>query len=304
MPRCVVDLELVARVALRRGPWWCWCPTRVYSRESECRRSCQASSTREPRWHLLSPAAISVDGCGSGGEFAQDCVDGNGGGAFRASAASWRFVRRRAVRRGRRKARRPRRCRETRSPGGEIAARPVGLRSQRSLEPRGVAVRLVLGAERLREDTLLASGTDNLNRDQNGPYGQRLPALQRQQDEQKSHGAEDIDGVAKPRVEARRHELTCLRPDRKRHAQLSACDEPENGASHREAERHEPEWVMHVGRDPQRQENQIEQEHDGIDRSEAWDHVGRRSTRTRNQYRREEITARMRKVRTGLLIHP
>jgi hypothetical protein len=116
MPRCVVDLELVAFVALRRGSLWCWCPTRVDSRESECRRSCQASSTREPRRHLLSPAAISVDGCGSGGEFAQDCVDGNGGGAFRASAASWRFVRRRAVRRGRRKARRPRRCRETRSP--------------------------------------------------------------------------------------------------------------------------------------------------------------------------------------------
>ena len=131
MPRCVVDLELVAFVALRRGSLWCWCPTRVYSRESECRRSCQASSTREPRRHLLSPAAISVDGCGSGGEFAQDCVDGNGGGAFRASAASWRFVRRRAVRRGRRKARRPRRCRETRSPCGEMAARPVGLRSRR-----------------------------------------------------------------------------------------------------------------------------------------------------------------------------
>jgi len=115
MPRCVVDPELVARVALRRGSLWCWCPTRVYSRESECRRSCQASSTREPRRHLLSPAAISVDACGSGGEFAQDCVDGNGGGAFRASAASWRFVRRRSIRGGRRKARRPRRCRETRS---------------------------------------------------------------------------------------------------------------------------------------------------------------------------------------------
>jgi len=140
MPRCVVDLELVARVALRRGSLWCWCPTRVYSRESECRRSCQASSTREPRWHLLSPAAISVDGCGSGGEFAQDCVDGNGGGAFRASAASWRFVRRRAVRRGRRKARRPRRCRETRSPAelrrpsGVVEFAPSACRFRRNVQ--------------------------------------------------------------------------------------------------------------------------------------------------------------------------
>ena len=102
-----------------------------------------------------------------------------------------------------------------------------------------------------------------------------LPALQRQQDEQKSHGAEDVDGVAELRVEARRHELTCLRPDRERHPQLPACDKPENGKYHREAERHEPERVTHDVYEAERQEDQIEQEHDGIDRSKARDHVGR-----------------------------
>ena len=80
VPRCVVDLELVAPMALRRGSSWCWCPTRVYSRESECRRSCQAFEHQGVAFGISVARAISVDGCGSGGEFAQDCVDGDGAG--------------------------------------------------------------------------------------------------------------------------------------------------------------------------------------------------------------------------------
>ena len=59
----------------------------------------------------------------------------------------------------------------------------------------------------------------------------------------------------------------CLRPDRERHPQLPACDEPENGAYHREAECREPDGVTHVVYEAERQDDQIEQEHDGINRS-------------------------------------
>jgi hypothetical protein len=53
------------------------------------------------------------------------------------------------------------------SGGGE--ARVLRGCGQMSSEPRGPAVRLVFGTEPLPKDPLLASGADNLDRDQNGP---------------------------------------------------------------------------------------------------------------------------------------
>jgi len=59
--------------------------------------------------------------------------------------------------------------------GGE--ARVLRGCGRMSSEPRGPTVGLVLGAERLRQDPLFASGTDDLDRDQNRPDDQRLPAI-------------------------------------------------------------------------------------------------------------------------------
>src|SRR5664279_920223 len=97
-------------------------------------------------------------------------------------------------------------------------------------EPGGPAVCLVFGAECLREKRTLASGTDDLDRDQDGPDDQRLPALQRQQNKQKCCGSEDVDGMAEPGIKAVLHQPTCVGPDGERSPELATGSEPQGRA--------------------------------------------------------------------------
>jgi hypothetical protein len=75
VPRCVIDVvdELVARVALRRRILVVLVSDSGVVEAIRLRRCFPASGKKgTASWRLLPPAAISVDGRGSGSQFAQD----------------------------------------------------------------------------------------------------------------------------------------------------------------------------------------------------------------------------------------